>query len=200
MVPIARRTVSNSFLIASGNLGLGKWTGRVATSRRDDSIISAKGEKGMAFCANCGAPMAEGTSFCSSCGAPVGGAPPAAPSPASTGLTSNVAGALAYFTFIPAIIFLVVDPYKDDKFVRFHSFQSIFFWVVLVGFSIVWGILMMILGFVTVGLLTGLLIMISRIIHLGFVCVGIFLMYKAYQNERYQAPIIGALAAKQAGL
>ncbi len=81
----------------------------------------------MAFCARCGAQMAEGTTFCGSCGAAVGGAavggtpPAAAPSIASTGITANVAGALAYFTFIPAIIFLVVDPYKNDKFIRFHS-------------------------------------------------------------------------------
>ncbi len=155
----------------------------------------------MAFCAKCGAQMIEGTTFCASCGAPVGSAPPAAaPSAASTGLTSNVAGALAYFTFIPAIIFLVVDPYKNDKFVRFHSFQSIFYCVVLVGFSIVWAILAMILGIVSMGFLAGVMFLISLIIHLGFLCFWIFLMYKAYQGQYYRAPGIGGLAAKQAGI
>jgi uncharacterized membrane protein len=42
--------------------------------------------------------------------------------------------------------------------------------------------------------------LLSLIIHLGFLCIWIFLTYKAYQNELYQAPIIGALAAKQAGI
>ena len=155
----------------------------------------------MAFCAKCGAQMAEGTTFCGSCGAPVGGAAPAAaPSAASTGLTSNAAGALAYFTFIPAIIFLVVDPYKNDKFVRFHSFQSIFFAVVWVAFHIVWMILTGILGILTLGFLGLLMGMLGLVIFLIFFAFWIFLMYKAYQNETYRAPIIGDLAAKQAGL
>jgi len=155
----------------------------------------------MAFCAKCGAQMAEGTTFCGSCGAATGGAAPAAaPSAASTGLTSNAAGALAYFTFIPAIIFLVVDPYKNDKFVRFHSFQSIFFAVVWVAFHIVWMILTGILGILTLGFLGLLMGMLGLVIFLIFFAFWIFLMYKAYQNETYRAPIIGDLAAKQAGL
>lgn len=155
----------------------------------------------MAFCAKCGAQMAEGMTFCGSCGAPVGGAAPAAPpSAASTGLTSNVAGALAYFTFIPAIVFLVVDPYKNDKFVRFHSFQSIFYCVVVIGFGIAWAIISVILGLVSMGILAGVMFLISMVIHLGFLCFWIFLMYKAYQSQYYRAPIIGDLAAKQAGL
>jgi uncharacterized membrane protein len=147
--------------------------------------------------------MTEGTTFCGSCGAAVGGAAPAAAPPAataSTGLTSNVAGALAYFTFIPAIVFLVVDPYKNDKFIRFHSFQSIFFSVAFIGFSIAWTILSVILGMVSLGFLGGIMFLLSLVIHLAFLGIWIFLTYKAYQNELYQAPIIGALAAKQAGL
>jgi len=115
-------------------------------------------------------------------------------------MTSNVAGALAYFTFIPAIVFLVVDPYKNDKFIRFHSFQSIFFSVVFIGFSIAWMILSIILGLVSLGFLGGIMFLLSLVIHLVFLGIWIFLTYKAYQNELYQAPIIGALAAKQAGL
>ena len=37
----------------------------------------------------------------------------------STGLTDNVAGLLAYVTIIPAIIFLVIEPYNRNRFVRF---------------------------------------------------------------------------------
>ena len=160
----------------------------------------------MAFCAKCGAQMAEGTTFCGSCGAAVGGAAAAGPapvpasSPASSGITANAAGALAYFTFIPAVIFLVVDPYKNDKFIRFHSFQSIFYSVVWIGFTIVWAILSIILGFVSMGFLAGIMFLLSGLINLAFLCFGIFMMYKAYQNETFRAPVIGGLAAKQAGL
>jgi uncharacterized membrane protein len=146
--------------------------------------------------------MAEGTTFCGSCGAAVGGAaPPAAPSAASTGMTSNVAGCLAYILgFITGIIFLVLDPYKNDKFVKFHAFQSIFYSVVVIGFMIVWSILSIILGLVSLGFLAGIMFLISLLIHLAFFAFAIFMMYKAYQNELYRAPIIGDLAAKQAGL
>jgi len=160
----------------------------------------------MAFCAKCGAQMAEGTTFCGSCGAPAGSAAPvappvAAPSTANAGLTSNVAGCLAYVLgFITGIIFLVLDPYKNDKFVRFHAFQSIFFNVVVIGFVIVWTILSVILGLVSMGVLAGIMFLISLLVHLGFLCIWIFFMYKAYQNEYFKAPVIGALAAKQAGL
>ena len=40
-------------------------------------------------------------------------------------LPENVAGALAYLTFIPAIIFLARTPYNQNQFVRYHSVQSI---------------------------------------------------------------------------
>src|SRR5581483_11608439 len=100
------------------------------------------------FCSACGAPMAEGAVTCSACGTgagqPVGGGTAAVPSPTTTttgGMTDNVAGMLAYITIIPAIIFLVMEPYNKNRFVRFHSFQSIFFnvaWIVLwIALSIV---------------------------------------------------------------
>ena len=156
----------------------------------------------MAYCAKCGAQMLEGSTFCSSCGAAVGGAAPAAaPSTVSTGITSNVAACLAYILgFITGIIFLVVDPYKNDKFVRFHAFQSIFYSVVVIGFHIVWSILTGILGLLTLGVLGLLMVTINLLISLGFLGYAIFMMYKAYQNQLYRAPVIGDLAAKQAGL
>jgi len=160
----------------------------------------------MAFCAKCGAQMADGTTFCGSCGAPTGGAavgggvPSAAPSVAGTGLTANVAGALAYFTFIPAIVFLVVDPYKNDRFIRFHSFQSIFYSVLFIAFSIAWLILSIIMGLISMGFLGGIMFLLHLLIDLAFFCGWCFLTYKAYQNELFQFPVIGPLAAKQAGL
>lgn len=155
----------------------------------------------MAFCAKCGAQMADGTTFCGSCGAAAAAPGPVVASPvASTGLTSNMAGALAYFTFIPAIIFLVVEPYKNDRFIRFHSFQSIFYNVAAIAISIAWAILTLILGLLSMGVLGALLGLVHLLIMLAFFCGWLLLTYKAYQNELYQFPIIGPLAAKQAGL
>src|ERR1700722_14502846 len=109
----------------------------------------------MAFCANCGTQMADGTAFCPSCGKAAGQAtpgaavaaqpapqqPPPSPQPppvaANTAATAaplaeNIAGMLAYFTIIPAIVFLLVEPYNRNHFVRFHCFQCLFAAVVLI--------------------------------------------------------------------
>jgi len=156
----------------------------------------------MAFCAKCGTPLAEGISFCASCGTPVGSAAggPATPAAAGTAMASNVAGLLTYILgFITGIIFLVIEPYKNDKFVRFHAFQSIFFNVALIVFWIAYMIVASILGFVSLGILTIVMGLVGLVISLAILAYWIFLMYKAYNNELYKIPFIGDLAAKQVG-
>lgn len=118
----------------------------------------------------------------------------------SVGLTSNVAGALAYLAgFVTGIIFLAIDPYKNDSFVRFHSFQSIFLSVAYIAFSIVWGAVFGTLFVISLGFLWSMIAMISSLIRLAFLLLWLFMMYKAYNNERFQLPFIGPLAAQKAG-
>jgi len=173
----------------------------------------------MAFCPKCGASVSAGATFCGSCGSPLSAAapvPPAAPPPiaqppnarpqaAGTPMTSNVAGALCYVLgFITGIIFLVLDPYKNDRFVKFHAFQSIFLNAAMIAFWIVWAILSAIVfaiavagGFV--GVLFSLFHLVGLVIWLALLALWVFMIYKAYNNERFMLPIIGAMAAKQAG-
>ncbi len=158
----------------------------------------------MAFCAKCGGQLVEGTTFCGACGAPVGAAAapqaplaPAAAANAGGGLADNVAGALAYVTIIPSILFLVMEPYNRNRFIRFHSFQNLFFtaaWVVLwIGLIIVH----LILAFIPV---VGWILSILLTLAFGFggLALWIFLVYKAYNNEKFQLPFIGKLAEEQA--
>jgi uncharacterized membrane protein len=127
------------------------------------------------------------------------GGPPA-PAAGGTAMSSNVAGLLTYILgFITGIIFLVIEPYKDDKFVRFHAFQSIFFNVALIVFWIAYTIVASILGFLTLGILAVVMGLLGLLITLAILAYWIFLMYKAYNNELYKIPFIGDLAAKQAG-
>src|ERR1700674_2799139 len=79
-------------------------------------------------CPNCGAELATGAAFCPGCGKPaVSSAPVPTAQAAAPGLQPNLAGALCYLMgLITGIFFLVADPYKQDRFVRFHAFQSIF--------------------------------------------------------------------------
>lgn len=155
----------------------------------------------MANCAKCGAALNEGATFCGACGAPVaaagGGAP--APAAAGTGMSPNVAGCLAYvLTILTGILFLVLEPYNKDKFVRFHAFQALFFGIACVVLSIGVMILTLVIGLVPViGWIIDLLLWL--VLWLGLFVAWIFLMYKAYNNEKYMLPFIGKIAAQQAG-
>jgi uncharacterized membrane protein len=159
----------------------------------------------MAFCAKCGAALTEGVTFCGSCGTPSEAAAPGAPAPAAAAATpgamaSNVAGLLAYVLgFITGIIFLVLEPYNKDKFIRFHAFQSIFFNVAMIVFWIAYTIVSTVLGFVSFGILGIVMAILGLLIFLGILVYWVFLMYKAYNNEKYMIPYIGKLAAQQAG-
>lgn len=124
-----------------------------------------------------------------------------APTPtpaASTGMSNNVAGLLCYvFGWITGLIFLLIEPYKNDKFVRFHAFQSIFFNVSLIAVYIGFAILGVLLALMHLGLL---MLPLYMILGIGIFGTWVFLMVKAYSNQTFKLPIIGNLAAKQAGL
>lgn len=109
-----------------------------------------------------------------------------------TGLTDNAAGGLAYITIIPAIVFLVLAPYNRNSFVRFHSWQSIFFTVACIVVDIALAVLgrMPFLGLMT--------LFIWPLVSLAFLIVWIVLLIKAFNGDRFKLPIIGDLAEKQA--
>jgi len=95
----------------------------------------------------------------------------------SMGLDKNVAGALCYaFGWITGLIFLVME--KKSSFVRFHAMQSIVTFLVIQVFSFI-------------PLLNLIVFPVSLIL-------WIFLMFKAYQGEKYKLPVIGDFAEKQA--
>lgn len=143
----------------------------------------------MAFCNMCGAQIADGATVCAACsGRAV--APPALP---ASGLADNVAGMLAYFTIIPAIIFLVLEPYNRSRFVRFHAWQSIFF---NVAWWILWFGLRVLVHIPFLGFLT---LLMWPLVGLGGFIVWIILVLKANQGQMFKLPVIGDLAQQQAG-
>ena len=122
--------------------------------------------------------------------------PPAAPQ--GQGLAPNVAGGLAYVTCIPAIIFLLIDPYRRDAFVRFHSFQSLF----LCAASIICWIVMMVLDAVLWHIpVLGWIVSITLhvVIGIGFLVMWLMAMIKAFGGQSWKIPFIGNIAAQQAG-
>ena len=141
----------------------------------------------MAFCSTCGAQVPDGATSCAACAAR------SAASPAnSSGMSENVAGTLAYVTFIPAIIFLVMEPYNKSRFVRFHSFQCLF----LCGASFLAHIALMFVSVVPFLIL--LTVPLHALVSLATIVLLVVLALKANQNQMYKLPIIGDMAEKQA--
>ncbi|MBI4455197.1 MAG: DUF4870 domain-containing protein [Acidobacteria bacterium] len=166
-------------------------------------------------CVRCGASIDETCNFCPVCGAAVaattlppngGREKPASGAQASTtpgsptaDLQRNVAGFLCYLLwFVTGILFLLIEPYNRDKFVRFHAFQSIFFFIAWVVTEVVASVVALIMGAIFPPSLDFIGQIFLSLVTLGLLFVWIFLMYKAYSNEMFRLPILGDLAAKQA--
>ncbi|MGO9125120.1 MAG: DUF4870 domain-containing protein [Terriglobales bacterium] len=137
--------------------------------------------------------MPEAAAFCPGCGRRMIAVPSAV---ASTGfLQENVAGGLAYFTFIPAVVFLRMMPFKRNHFVRFHSFQSIFLLIagLLVGLAmrLVFPLLTLIpwLGYLLAWLAVLLVL-------LAWTLLWAVAVVKAFQGELFKLPVIGGLAER----
>ena len=94
---------------------------------------------------------------------------------------------LAYITIIPAIVFLVMEPYNKSKFVRFHAFQCLFLFVALVAVDIVLGMIP-IVGW-----------MLAPLVGLAGFVLAIVSLLKAYQGQMWKIPVIGNFAEQQAG-
>src|SRR5208337_1531130 len=103
---------------------------------------------------------------------------------------------LAYFTPIPAIIFLLIEPYNRNRFVRFHSFQCLFTAVALIVVHIALVIVSSILHFVPV--IGWIFVAILWPLYgLAVLALWLLLVIKAYQHEMFKLPIVGDLAEKQ---
>jgi uncharacterized membrane protein len=102
------------------------------------------------------------------------------------GLSDQAAGAIAYLTIIPAIIFLVIAPYNQRPFVKFHAIQE-------VGLSLV----LFILHFIAIIPILGWAVWLVGVI-IVFV-LWVICIFKASQGGALKLPIIGKFAAEQSG-
>jgi len=114
-------------------------------------------------------------------------------------LSENVAGALAYFTFIPATAFLLLAPYSKNRFLRFQSLQSLFLTLICLLLGIALKLASPILFLVA---LVGPLFvsLVSIVGALAAVIVWLVLVVKAFQGEVLKLPVLGELAERQANL
>ena len=147
-------------------------------------------------CPDCSARMPETAGFCPACGRPIrkanrvdGKVGP---------LPEGLAGGLAYFTFIPAILFLVIDPYKRNHFVRYHAIQCLLLSVAVFGAAAVVKVIALLFSFVpVVGPLFAVLV--AMMAGLAAFLLWAVLVVKAFQGEMFKLPVIGDLAERYAG-
>ena len=160
----------------------------------------------MPFCPSCGAPV-EGK-FCAKCGSAVGAAAPAGAAPggatpggagaqpamaAAAPMADNVASMLCYVLgFITGIVFLVMQPYNQNRTVRFHAFQSIFLSVGVFIIRWAFGIVMF-----SMFHFWSMLFLIS-LIDLAIFALWLFMLIATYQGKTIVLPLVGPLAQQQA--
>src|SRR5258708_12105240 len=140
-------------------------------------------------CPNCAASMPDTAAFCPGCGRSMT-SPMRAQGTVGV-LPETLAGALAYF-ILPAIVFLLVEPYKTNRFVRFHAFQSL---GALLA-SVIVGAILRIAGVVLffIPLLGHLLVwLVSMLFSLAFLMICILMILKALQGDISNPPLVSHL-------
>jgi uncharacterized membrane protein len=175
-------------------------------------------------CSQCGAPLSEQALFCPGCGTAVsqvaaevvrstdaqatierlqpGGIPLVASGGGTTGdalpIPENIAGVVAYLTILPAVVFLFIEPFRRNRFVRFHAFQHLYLWVAGFVFGVAAGILSMLLQLIP--FMRVLVFPLAGLISLAWFFLWVLLVVKAYHHKMFKLPVIGDLAEQQAGV
>ena len=130
-----------------------------------------------------------------------GAAPQGASGKSALGLEGNVAAAIGYVIGILALILIFIE--KDNRFVKFHALQSVFYsigiTILLIAFTLVSTVLTIGMAAVSesLGFIVGLLVtLVYLALVLAMVAGLIYAAYKAYQGQLVKLPIVGNLAEK----
>jgi uncharacterized membrane protein len=147
-------------------------------------------------CPDCATQMPGGVRFCPGCGRSM---QVITPTQGKVGMLSeNLAGALAYFTILPAILFLFVEPYRKNLFVRFHALQCFLYTaaIVLLGVALTFADYVL---FVIPVLGPLLVVVIDAVAALAAILLWCVLVAKAWRGEIFKIPLLGDFAERYAG-
>ncbi len=111
------------------------------------------------------------------------------PLPPTYSIAPNMASGLAYFTLLPAIVFLLIEPYRSNAQVRFHSWQSI-------GLFVAVGIVRSILAVMDAALPPLLMILLNSVLSLVFLAAWLVAMLQAFSGRKYVLPLIGPIVER----
>jgi uncharacterized membrane protein len=113
----------------------------------------------------------------------------------SSGMDATVAALVSYaFGWISGLILFLIE--KDNKFVRFHAFQSIIVFGAISALGIALSILFQFFIMVRLYFVFQFLSLVSNLLWLAALILWIILMIKAYQGEKFKLPIAGDIAEK----
>jgi uncharacterized membrane protein len=123
--------------------------------------------------------MPANAAFCPGCGWSMTPIPPA----------ERAAAAVAYLTFVPAAVILLLPAFRKSRFVRFHAWQSVLLWVVFL-------VLTMIALFLSNVAAAMVFLLFGILASLAMLFLWIVLSLKAWRGERFELPLFGDLAAR----
>ncbi len=155
----------------------------------------------MPYCCRCGKETRDTDAFCGACGAPQ----PAAPRAAGEGISSRTASMLCYVPvlgWIPAVIALASQRFRQDKVVRFHAFQGIFLFVVYLIIDWFLGPVARVSGLPhaagawRVGVPVFSAVAFVALLKLAVFIAWVFMLVKTAKGEQYHLPILGELAER----
>jgi len=101
----------------------------------------------------------------------------------------RAAAAVAYLPLLPAAVVLFLPAYRNNRFVRFHAWQSILLW----GVFFVLTITALFLSNVAAAMA---FLLFGILVSLAMLFLWIVLSLKAWQGERFELPLFGELAAR----
>ncbi len=109
-----------------------------------------------------------------------------------TGLSDNAAGAIAYITFVPALVFLVMPPYNSSSYVRFHAWQSMILnvtaFIVNITLSLVVALTLFASSTVFLTLIRGAWVV--------WMLLWVICLVQAINGKRFKLPVIGNIAER----
>ncbi len=110
---------------------------------------------------------------------------------------ANLMSAIAYLLMpISSIIIYLME--KSDKYVRFHAFQGLLLGIILLVASWIIGFVIAMIALATMGMGVFLIAPVMMLFWLVCLVLWLFMMWKAYNGEKYKLPVIGDIAEKNA--
>ena len=111
------------------------------------------------------------------------------------GIDANIAAGLSYIVgWITGLIFFLME--KQNRFVRFHSMQSILFSAALTAFYVLLNIVSFALAIASIPFLGLLLSGAGFLVAIGAIIVWIFLLINAFQGKHFKLPVLGDYAER----